>query len=148
MVALVRHGDAPAAPHFTVSDTERFGDANEIARLYRSLDHANEQAHPRTARLLAAGRRKMARKLIEEASEVAPEAARYRPRAVIRESADPIYNLVVVWFECGIAPEEVWSEMRRRAECYGIAEKLPKPAAGSVLSAASDAGRVGDDHNR
>jgi hypothetical protein len=34
MVALVRHGGAPAAPHFTISDTEPFGDANEIARLY------------------------------------------------------------------------------------------------------------------
>jgi phosphoribosyl-ATP pyrophosphohydrolase len=99
-----------------------------------------EQDHPRTARLLAAGRRKMARKLIEEASEVALEVVRRRPRAVIRESADLIYNLVVVWFEYGIAPEEVWSEMRRRAERYGLAEKLSKPAAGSVLLAASDAG--------
>jgi phosphoribosyl-ATP pyrophosphohydrolase len=143
MVALVRHGDAQAAPHFTICDTERFGDANEIARLYRSLGHVNEQDHPRIARLLAAGRRKMARKLMEEVSEVALEAARCRSRAVVRESADLIYNLVVVWFECGIAPEEVWSEMRRRAEHYGLAEKLPKPAAGSVLSAASAAGGSG-----
>jgi hypothetical protein len=30
--------------------------------------------------------------------------------------------------DCGIAPDEVWAEMRRRADKLGIAEKLPKEA--------------------
>ena len=71
----------------------------------------------------------MAQKLMEEAGEVALEAVRRRSRAVIRESADLVYHLVVLWRECGIAPDEVWTEMRRRAEMLGIAEKLPKPSA-------------------
>ncbi len=35
-------------------------------------------------------------------------------------------GLVVLWHECGISPDEVWAEMRRRADKLGIAEKLPK----------------------
>jgi len=34
--------------------------------------------------------------------------------------------LVVLWHEFGIPPDEVWAEMRRRADEFGIAEKLPK----------------------
>ena len=70
----------------------------------------------------------------EEAGEVALEAARHRSRAVVRESADLIYQLVVLWRECGIDPEEVWGEMRHRADQFGIAEKLPKPCAGNPAS--------------
>jgi len=51
---------------------------------------------------------------------------RHRSRGVVRESADLVYHLVVLWRECGITPDEVWAEMRRRADKLGIAEKLPK----------------------
>jgi phosphoribosyl-ATP pyrophosphohydrolase len=106
-------------------------DANpgEIGHLYAALDNVSEQDNPRTARLLGAGCRKMAQKLVEEGGEVALEAVRRRPRAVIPESADLVYQLVVLWRECGIAPDEVWAEMRGRAERLGIAEKLPKATA-------------------
>jgi phosphoribosyl-ATP pyrophosphohydrolase len=50
---------------------------------------------------------------------------------VIRESADLVYQLVVLWRECDIDPDEVWAEMRRRADQLGIAEKLPKTSARS-----------------
>jgi phosphoribosyl-ATP pyrophosphohydrolase len=128
MAALVRH-DTPAAlpPVFDAGAA----DAGEIARLYDALDHVSERDNPRTARLLAAGCPKIAQKLMEEAGEVALEAVRHRSRAVIRESADLVYQLVVLWRECGIGPDEVWAEMRRRADMLGIAEKLPKPSARS-----------------
>jgi phosphoribosyl-ATP pyrophosphohydrolase len=48
--------------------------------------------------------------------------------AVVRESADLIYNLVVLWAASGVTPAEVWSEMKRRERLMGIAEKLPKDA--------------------
>jgi phosphoribosyl-ATP pyrophosphohydrolase len=126
MDALVRHGSAPA-------------DSGEIVRLYNALETVTEAEHPRTARLMAAGRFKMAQKLMEEAGEVALEAARHRSRAVVRESADLIYQLVVLWRECGIAPEEVWGEMCRRADRFGIAEKPPKPCAGNPASSTTPA---------
>jgi phosphoribosyl-ATP pyrophosphohydrolase len=101
-------------------------DASEIERLYTALDHVRSDTNPRTAQLLEGGKRKMGQKLIEEASEIAFEGLRNRARGVVRESADLIYHLVVLWRECGVAPDEVWEEMRQRALTLGIAEKLPK----------------------
>jgi len=46
--------------------------------------------------------------------------------AVVRESADLIYNLVVLWASSGIHPKDVWAEMARRERLLGIAEKIPK----------------------
>jgi phosphoribosyl-ATP pyrophosphohydrolase len=45
---------------------------------------------------------------------------------VVRESADLLYNLVVVWAAAGVRPSEVWKEMDRREGLFGIAEKLMK----------------------
>ena len=99
---------------------------NEIERLYAALDEVTSATNPRTAQLLASGLRKKSQKIVEEAAEVALETVRKRPTAAIRESADLIYHLVVLWHECGIKPGQVWAEMRQRADTTGIAEKLPK----------------------
>jgi phosphoribosyl-ATP pyrophosphohydrolase len=125
MAALVRHDAALEVAYFR-DDTGVRADAAEIARLYDALDCVSEKDNPRTAHLLACGRGKIAQKLIEEAGEIALAAVRHRSSRVVRESADLIYQLVVLWHECGIAPDEVWAEMRRRADTLGIAEKLPK----------------------
>ena len=61
-----------------------------------------KKTSPRTARLLAAGLPRMAQKLAEEATEVVIEAVRGERSAVINESVDLIYNLVVLWSEPGI----------------------------------------------
>ena len=68
----------------------------------------------------------MAKKLAEEAVEVVIDAMHGQPEAVVRESADLLYNLVVLWVHAGVTPDEVWAEMRRREQLFGIAEKLPK----------------------
>jgi phosphoribosyl-ATP pyrophosphohydrolase len=68
----------------------------------------------------------MAKKLAEEAVEVVIDAMHGDREAVIRESADLIYNLVVLWVASGIRPEDVWKEMDRRERLLGIAEKVPK----------------------
>jgi phosphoribosyl-ATP pyrophosphohydrolase len=133
MAALVRQAAAVAA-QFDNSDFDTRPDRCEIARLYRALDRVDPCNNPRTAHLLAAGRPKMAQKVMEEAGEVALEAVRHRPRAVVRESADLIYHLVVLWRDCGVIPDDVWTEMRRRADALGIAEKLPKSAAHAIAA--------------
>jgi phosphoribosyl-ATP pyrophosphohydrolase len=81
---------------------------------------------PRTARLISSGLPRMAQKVAEEATEVVIEAVRGRRTAVVLESVDLIYNLVVLWSELGIAASEVWAEMDRRQALLGMAEKLPK----------------------
>ena len=83
----------------------------------------------RTARLLRAGPSKISKKVAEEAVEVALAAMAGDRKEVIRESADLLYNLVVLWVEAGVPPKEVWAEMERREKLLGIAEKLPKIAA-------------------
>src|ERR1022692_2114219 len=101
---------------------------DSVARLYVAVIAArgSDPAKSRTARLLRAGRAKMAKKLAEEAVEVAIDAVHGQPEAVIRESADLLYNLVVLWVHSGVHPDDVWSEMGRREQMFGIAEKLRK----------------------
>jgi phosphoribosyl-ATP pyrophosphohydrolase len=102
-------------------------DCSELDRLFHALEGASPERHPRTTKLLTSGARKGAQKLIEEAGEVALEAVKHDSSGVVRESADLLYHLIVLWFHAGIDPEDVWNEMRRRADAFGgIAEKLPK----------------------
>jgi phosphoribosyl-ATP pyrophosphohydrolase len=68
----------------------------------------------------------MAQKLAEEATEVVIEAMRGERSAVIHESVDLLYNLVVLWGELGITSPEIWAEMDRRQALFGMAEKLPE----------------------
>jgi phosphoribosyl-ATP pyrophosphohydrolase len=101
---------------------------NSLDRLYAAVIDA-QYADPeksRTARLLRAGRAKMAKKLAEEAIEVVLDATNGNREAVVRESADLLYNLVVLWVASGVCPEDVWREMERRERLFGIAEKLLK----------------------
>ncbi|HEX5213733.1 MAG TPA: phosphoribosyl-ATP diphosphatase [Pseudolabrys sp.] len=101
---------------------------DSMGRLYEAVIAArgSDPAKSRTARLLRAGRAKMAKKLAEEAVEVVIDALHGQPEAMVRESADLLYNLVVLWVHSGVHPNDVWAEMRRREQMFGIAEKVPK----------------------
>ena len=101
---------------------------DSLGRLYEQVIAAKtaDPAVSRTAKLMRAGRSKMAKKLAEEAIEVVIDAMNGDRDAVVRESADLLYNLVVLWAEAGIRPQDVWAEMARRERLFGLAEKLPK----------------------
>ena len=101
---------------------------DSLDRLYEAVQAARDgdPATSRTARLLQAGRGKMAKKMAEEAVEVVIDTVHGDTAAVIRESADLMYNLVVLWVAAGVHPDDVWAEMDRRERLMGIAEKLPK----------------------
>lgn len=103
--------------------------SDSLDRLYQAVLAARDldPATSRTAKLFQQGPDKMAKKLAEEAIEVVIDAVAGRPDAVIRESADLLYNLTVLWAAAGVRPEQVWHEMTRRERMMGIAEKLPKP---------------------
>jgi phosphoribosyl-ATP pyrophosphohydrolase len=108
---------------------ECMGDS--VERLYEGVIAARhgDPARSRTARLLRSGRAKIAKKLAEEAVEVVIDAMNGSRDAVIKESADLIYNLVVLWVASGVQPKDVWKEMERRERLFGIAEKLLKEPA-------------------
>lgn len=100
--------------------------ASVLEDLASTLGQVTAADHPRTFKLLQSGRHKLTRKLIEEACEVTVEAVKRDPAGVVRESADLLYHLVVLWFHIGIEPIEIWEEMQTRANALGIAEKRPK----------------------
>jgi phosphoribosyl-ATP pyrophosphohydrolase len=75
---------------------------------------------------MRAGRAKIAKKMAEEAVEVVVDVMRGDREAAVRESADLLYHLVVLWADAGIRPADVWAEMDRRETLLGIAEKPPK----------------------
>jgi phosphoribosyl-ATP pyrophosphohydrolase len=102
--------------------------ADSINRLFQAVMacRQDDPSTSRTARLLRSGRSKMAKKLAEEAVEVVIDAMHGDRDAVIKESADLIYNLVVLWVASNIRPDDVWKEMDRRERLLGIAEKVPK----------------------
>jgi phosphoribosyl-ATP pyrophosphohydrolase len=104
--------------------------SDSLERLYLAVLAARDldPATSRTARLFQRGPSKMAKKLAEEAIEVVIDAVHGDSEAVIRESADLLYNLTVLWASAGVRPEDVWREMTRREDMLGIAEKLPKSA--------------------
>jgi phosphoribosyl-ATP pyrophosphohydrolase len=104
--------------------------SDSLERLYLAVIAAKDldPAVSRTARLFERGPAKMAKKLAEEAIEVVIDAVNRNPEAVVRESADLLYNLTVLWASAGVRPEDVWREMERREDLLGIAEKMPKSA--------------------
>src|ERR1700689_3724232 len=101
---------------------------DSITRLHQAVlaSRHDDPSTSRTARLLRSGRSKMAKKLAEEAVEVVIDSMNGDRDAVVKESADLLYNLVVLWVSAGIRPEDVWKEMDRRERLLGIAEKVPK----------------------
>jgi len=117
--------------------------SDSIERLYQAVLAARDldPATSRTARLFQRGPAKMAKKLAEEAIEVVIDAVNGNAEAVVRESADLLYNLTVLWASAGVRPEDVWREMERREHLLGIAEKLPKPPIKLPKGVASRAAR-------
>jgi phosphoribosyl-ATP pyrophosphohydrolase len=106
--------------------------SDSLERLYQAVIAARDldPAVSRTARLFQRGPSKMAKKLAEEAIEVVIDAVNGKADAVVRESADLLYNLTVLWVAAGVKPEDVWREMERREDLLGIAEKMPKSRVG------------------
>ena len=79
-----------------------------------------------SARLLLRGTAKVAQKFGEESVECLIEAVAGNRDAVVAESADVLYHLIVLWVASGIRPDEVWEELKRREGISGIAEKAAR----------------------
>jgi phosphoribosyl-ATP pyrophosphohydrolase len=79
-----------------------------------------------SARLLSRGTGKVAQKFGEEAVECVIEAVAGNRTALIAESADVLYHLLVLWVDAGVMPHEVWAELERRQGVSGIVEKAAR----------------------
>ncbi len=104
-------------------------DAMVLDRIW-SVIMSRRGADPSTshsARLLARGTPKVAQKFGEEAVECLIEAVAGNRDALVAESADVLYHLLVLWVNAEIRPEDVWAELARREGVSGLAEKASRP---------------------
>jgi phosphoribosyl-ATP pyrophosphohydrolase len=76
-----------------------------------------------TARLIADGPARPAKKLGEEAVEAAIAAATGDRAGLTAEAADVLYHLMVVLRSAGIPLADVMAELQRRTSQSGLAEK-------------------------
>lgn len=79
-----------------------------------------------SARLLSRGTAKIAQKFGEEAVECLIEAVGGNPDALVAESADVLYHLMVMWVDAGVRPAQVWEELERREGVSGVTEKASR----------------------
>ena len=81
-----------------------------------------------TKSLLAAGPTRAAKKLGEEAVETVIAAIEGERAALVSESADLLYHLLVVLQARGVALDEVLAELERRTRQSGHEEKASRKA--------------------
>ena len=99
-----------------------------IDRLFAAIE-TRKGADPSvsdTAKLLAEGRAKCAKKLGEEAVETCIAAMGEDRAALAAESADVIYHLLVLWAACDLKPDDVYRALAAREGRSGLDEKAAR----------------------
>ncbi|MCJ8056546.1 phosphoribosyl-ATP diphosphatase [Shinella curvata] len=99
-----------------------------LADLVEIVD-ARSKADPSeswTAKLVAAGQQKAAKKLGEEAVETVIAAIEGDKAALTSETADLLYHLMVVLKIGGVALQDVMGELERRTSQSGLVEKASR----------------------
>lgn len=135
-VADARLGKAHAPAHVSRAslppEPSPGSDATILDRLWTVVVRRRtaDPAVSHSARLLGRGMGKVAQKFGEEAVECLIEGVRGDHRALISESADVLYHLLVLWVAADVKPAEVWAELVRREGISGIAEKASRKAPG------------------
>jgi len=80
-----------------------------------------------TAKLLAQGVEKCAKKFGEEATEAVIAAIQKDKSELAKESADVLYHLLVLWAASGITPHDVYQVLQSREGQSGLEEKASRP---------------------
>ncbi len=80
-----------------------------------------------TAKLVAAGPERAAKKFGEEAIEAVIAAATGDKAGLTSESADVLYHLMVVLYARGVPLQDVMAELEARTKRSGLAEKASRP---------------------
>jgi phosphoribosyl-ATP pyrophosphohydrolase len=79
-----------------------------------------------TAKLLAGGIEKCAKKFGEEATEAVIAAIQKDKTELAKESADVLYHLLVLWAASGVTPEDVYAVLQSREGQSGLEEKASR----------------------
>jgi phosphoribosyl-ATP pyrophosphohydrolase len=81
-----------------------------------------------TAKLLASGPERVAKKFGEEAVEAVIAAVQGDRAALTAEAADVLFHLLVLLHSSGVPLDDVMSELERRTGLSGLAEKAARPS--------------------
>ena len=65
----------------------------------------------------------LAKKVGEESIEVILEYLENNKDNIIKESADLLYHLSVMWISANVNPDDVWKELKKRKGRSGLDEK-------------------------
>ena len=94
------------------------------ARLVERAKASPDESY--TARLIAAGTPRVAKKLGEEAVEAVIAATLGDRAELVKESADVLYHLLVTLIAAGVPLADVMAELDRRTAQSGLAEKAAR----------------------
>lgn len=102
--------------------------SHPIDRLYARLESRRSAGTGQsyTASLLAKGKPECARKVGEEAIETVIAVTSQDRTAVVKESADLLYHLLVVWLACDIQPVDIYAELAARESQSGLQERAAR----------------------
>jgi phosphoribosyl-ATP pyrophosphohydrolase len=95
----------------------------DLARIISERARVADPASSYTAKLLADGVEKCAKKFGEEAVEAALAAVSEGDAALTAEAGDVLYHLLVVLQARGISLDAVMAELEKRTRQSGLAEK-------------------------
>ena len=98
----------------------------DLARIIAERASAADPASSYTARLLAEGVERCARKFGEEAVEATIAAVSEDDAALTAEAGDVLYHLLVMLQARGIALTSVMAELEKRTKQSGLAEKAAR----------------------
>ena len=65
----------------------------------------------------------LAKKIGEESFEVILEYIDNNKKNLIKESADLLYHLIVMWISADVKPIDIWNELQKRKGTSGLNEK-------------------------
>lgn len=103
-------------------------DADYLNHLF-SIVQSRKTASPEKsyiAKLFGKGRLKIAQKVGEEGVETALAAVAEDKNALVGESADLLFHLLILWADAGVTPGDVLAEMKRREGISGLDEKAAR----------------------
>ena len=102
--------------------------SNALDKLFATIAarKGSDPSQSYTAKLLAQGVEKCAKKFGEEATEAVIAAVQKDKTELAKESADVLYHLLVLWAASGITPEEVYTVLQSREGQSGLEEKASR----------------------
>ncbi|MDR0673239.1 MAG: phosphoribosyl-ATP diphosphatase [Zoogloeaceae bacterium] len=105
-------------------------DADILARLSKTLAGRRSAApeNSYSARLLAKGEEAILKKIGEETAELIMASKDGKPAAIVFETADVLFHLLVLLTFHGLSIDDVRRELTRREGVSGIAEKAARNA--------------------